>query len=107
MTHFSKMYVDNSHTIRLDGLVDASGSYVNDATVTMESFTDKAGNAVSGVSVPLTMAYVATSNGRYEGALSESLEISRQKVYTATVKAISGSTQGQWTEQIIAVRRSD
>lgn len=104
MTH-STMYLSNSHTIRVDLLRDEDGSYINDATVTLESFVDKNGDAVSGVTVPLTMSYVAASNGRYEGALAASLSLSAERWYTATVKAVSGSTQGQWAERVRATTR--
>lgn len=105
MSH-SIIYLNNSHTVRLDGLVDKDGSYVNDATVTLQSLLDKSGNAVSGVTVPLTMSYVSGSNGRYEGALDESLSITAEQWYTATVRAVSGSTQGQWKERLrAAIRR--
>lgn len=107
MSSHSTVYVANSHIIRLDALRDQDGSYVNDATVTLQSLVDKDGDAVSGVTVPLTMSYVSGSDGRYEGALDESLGISAERWYTATVRAVSGSTQGQWQERLrSAVRRA-
>lgn len=105
----SSLYVGTTAVIELDGLAtgDADGNvdeYQNDATVTLESLVDKrTGDAVSGVTVPLTMSYVASSNGKYQGTIPYDAAITAGRIYLATVQAISASGQrARWVETVIA-----
>jgi len=85
--------IGSDNLVRLDVLTNAStGAYVNNATA---SFTlkDSAGNIVAGANA-INMPYVAASNGRYEGtltnAVSAALAVNGQ--YTVEVTANSGGT---------------
>lgn len=68
-------YVGSTLQVQLDGLhlekdEDADGNpstYQNDATVTVEELKDTAGNNVSGVTLPITLSYVTSSDGKYRG----------------------------------------
>ena len=104
----SVFYVGNSAIARVDSLRDEDGNYVNDATVTLESFTNEAGGgAVGGVTTPLTLSYVAGTNGRYEAALSHSLAVTPGEWYVGVFRAVtSGGLRGQWTERVRAQTRS-
>lgn len=84
--------IGSDNLVRLDALNNAStGAYVNNATVTF-TLRDSGGNVVGSLqNVP--MAYVAGSNGRYEGTIpnsvSSSLTVNGQ--YTIEITATSGS----------------
>jgi hypothetical protein len=76
--------------VRLDKLKNAStDAYINSATVTF-TLKDSAGAAVQG---PTSMGYVAASNGRYEGVITNatSTGLSQTEAYTVEVTATSGS----------------
>jgi 5-methylcytosine-specific restriction protein A len=61
------MFVDNDMLVEVDGLQDSSDdSYLNAATVTANLF-DENGTLVTGQTMPISMSYVASSNGKYQG----------------------------------------
>lgn len=65
---------DNTHLIELIDLKDdVAGTYINNATVTAV-LKDDDGEEIAGASWPLTLNYVASSNGEYRGVLSHELE---------------------------------
>lgn len=104
------IYVDNDNVLQLDALTDAvTGSYINDATVTVtvrvgESSTD---TAVSGITWPVTLAYVAASNGKYQAVIDKAIVIVEPTKYYAHITATSGTTDGKWVIQLLArLRRS-
>lgn len=85
---------DSDNLVRLDKLRNAStDAYVNTATVT---FTlrekDDALTAVSGAT-NISMAYVAGSNGRYEGILQDSVVMVADREYWLDVTAIDGASK--------------
>jgi len=104
VSNHSALYVGNTSIIEVDGLADQDGTYQNDATVTLQSLVDKrTGVAVSGVTVPLTLSYVASSNGKYRGTIPHDADVTAGRVYIATILAISSAGQrAQWTETVIA-----
>lgn len=108
MSKHSFLYVGNTSIIEVDGLADQDGAYQNDAAVTLQSLVDKrTGVAVSGVTVPLTLSYVASSNGKYRGTIPHDADVTAGRVYIATILAISGAGQrAQWTETVLAQVRS-
>lgn len=108
MINYSALYVGNTSIIELDGLADQDGVYQNDATVTLQSLVDKrTGVAVAGITVPLTLHYVASSNGRYRGTIPHDAAVTAGGVYIATILAISSAGQrAQWTETVLAQVRS-
>jgi hypothetical protein len=78
--------INSSNLVRLDVLTNAStGAYVNNATVTF-SLKDASGNIVgslSGVSMP----YIASSNGRYEGTIPNTTTLTLNALYTIEITA--------------------
>ncbi len=103
----STIYVGNTAIIQLDGLADSDGSYVNDATVTLQSLTDSSGDAVPGLTTPLSMGYVASSNGKYQALIPHAVELIAGQVYVAMVRATS--TEGwraEWSETLLAKART-
>ena len=97
----SIFYKDNTMVIRCDELADLNGVYQNSATVTLESLVvESTGVAVSGVTVPLAMSYVASSDGRYDGSIPVAAAMVVGTSYLATVKAVSGGNTNQWEERV-------
>lgn len=84
------IYLANDNLLELQGLQNAAtAAYVNNATVTA-TVVDKAGANVAGQSWPVTLAYVAASNGNYRGTLEDALSLAENEDYSARV-SVSGS----------------
>ena len=91
MSDHSIAYVGNTLVAEVAGLMDDDGDYQNDATVTLESVVDQKGVAVSGITVPLAMNYVASSNGTYRATISKDAAFTAERWYVATFKAVASS----------------
>lgn len=89
------IYKDNDNLICIGdpdtgqgGLINtSSGAYINDATVTLTAIKDSAGQTVTGDTFPKSMAYVASSNGRYEALVDKALALVAGQKYTAIIDA--------------------
>ena len=102
-------YLLNDNLLRVDGLTDIiSGAYVNDATVTVTEIRDSSGTLVTGQSFPITLAYVAASNGRYQGLLEDSLSLTAHGKYTARINIVGiDGKRGHFKRAIRAMERTD
>jgi len=97
------LYVDNTNTVTLDGLQNSiTAAYINDATVTL-TIEDSDGVEVTGETWPLTMSYVATSDGNYRVAIDAVLEDSEK--YSAIINVSSSGSTAKWTVPITAIVR--
>lgn len=105
----STIFVGNTTTVRISGIKYASGAFINNATVSLVSLTDLGdGSSVTGVTYPVTMDYVADSDGIYEAVLPYSLGISNGRRYTATVRAETPSGErAEWEERLKATIRRE
>jgi hypothetical protein len=82
--------INSSNLVRLDLLTNAStGTYINNATVTF-SLKDASGNIIGGLS-GVSMSYIASSNGRYEGTVPNSTTLTLNALYTIEITATSGA----------------
>ena len=103
MTHSIVYIGDNSHILRLVGLVDETGEPQESATVQVTAIQRHNLNTnVPGISLPITLNHV--SGGNYEGQLSHEADFSRG-VYIATFVAESDGLHAEWRETLIAVAR--
>lgn len=95
MTTFA--FVANSNVLELTGLTsEITDAAINDAAVAVTVKT-KAGVAVSGVTWPLTLDYVAASSGDYRAILSEDLALADRGDYVAHIDADAGAGRvGHW-----------
>lgn len=86
----ARLFKDNDMVLEVSGLQnEVSREYLNAASVTV-SLADAAGAAVSGATWPLSLSYVTSSNGVYRVTLADSLGISDEAKYIATVTADAG-----------------
>lgn len=99
------LYKGNDNLITLPALKKASDdSFVNDATVTFVVKEDTAGvpgSAISGASG--SMAYVASSNGKYQGTLESTASLVLGRAWLC-ITFTSASLNG-YIEEICEVRR--
>lgn len=85
-------FVANTNQLTLTGLKsDPENQYLNTATVTV-TVKDSTGTNVTGISWPLTMSYVAASNGDYSTDLTSSLSLVANSHYVAYIEADASTT---------------
>lgn len=85
------LLVGNDQTLLVQSVYnEITAAYINDATVTA-TLKKKDTTTVSGQSWPLTLDYVAASNGNYRGNLSNLLELRPHTVYVIEITIVSGS----------------
>lgn len=102
------LYLGSDMLFELAGLRDqATGDYLNAATVTV-TLQDSAGVNVTGETWPLAMTYVTSSNGVYRATLKDTLSLTANARYVATVIADAGSgKRGQWELDVVARTRRE
>jgi hypothetical protein len=86
------IYVSNDNLLKVNGLrnaLAAAGVYLETATVTV-TLVDEQGAAVSGETWPLSLAFVAGSDGNYRATLKDTLSITADKKYKAKITADGG-----------------
>lgn len=95
----------NDNEVELGALRDRDG-FINDADVTV-TIKDSAGAEVSGVTFPLTMDYVAASEGVYRAVVDKALAVAEGKSYRAEITvSASGGRDGFWDIDFKARRRN-
>ncbi len=77
----------------MKGLQDINDNYINDATVTLATIVDTDDVAVSGQTFPVSMGYVAASDGIYQATMEDTLLLVDKGQYVAKVD-VNASTQG-------------
>lgn len=81
--------IGSDNLVRLDALTNAStGAYVNSATVAYV-LKDAAGSVVV---ASTSMPYIASSDGRYEGTVQDTVALTENALYTIEITATSGTT---------------
>lgn len=81
----------------------ATGSNINNAVVTV-SVSAANGTPVSGVSWPITMAFVTGSSGKYRGTLPDNLVVTENATYFGVVVVSAGAGLKLTTNVPIVVR---
>ena len=96
-------YIGSDNVLRLDIFRDEiEGEYLNSATVTA-TVRDLAGNEITGVSWPITLTYVASSNGRYQATVDAAASVTENSQYYVYYTAVQGSIDKQFRRRVIAV----
>lgn len=100
------LYVGNDMMIEVEGLTnEATGQIVNDAAVAV-TLLDTQGNQVGGQVWPLTMGYVAETDGIYRATLADTLGVVVNTRYLARITADAGSgRRSEWDIDVLASRR--
>jgi len=98
----------NDNYIELVGLTDvATGAFVNTATVSTVLKDKLTGAEIAGQTWPLSMPYVASSNGLYRATLKDSLTVTLGQELVAEVTVNAGTDrQGFWFVDTRVERRT-
>lgn len=101
------IYVANTNLLQLQGLKnEQDSSFQNSATVTV-TIVDELGANVPNQTWPLTLPYVASSNGNYEERLPSTVTLVGGRCYTAIIDAdAGGGLVGHWEIPLKVVVRS-
>jgi hypothetical protein len=104
MTEHQPLVINSDNYITLEGLKDSTNNqFINTATVTVTVYSP-ANVALSGTSWPVTMSYVASSNGNYRGILPATLVVNKGETLTAKVTATVGGLSRVWDFDVVVLR---
>ncbi len=97
----------NDNLLEVIGLKNVvTDAFVNTATVTA-TLVDKADADVGGETWPITLGYVAASNGLYQAILSDALVLVVGDLYTAKIDADDGPNKvAHWEFPVRAETRT-
>ncbi len=101
------VYIGNDHLIEVIGLKNVvDGTYLNSKTVTATLKT-QSGETVAGMVFPLTLDYVASSNGDYRGVLDKDVSVIAGTRYLCEI-TVTGSVgeRAFWQIVVDAAQRS-
>ncbi len=98
----STLAINSNGMLQVLGLKDHNSVIQNDATVTLISFVNRAtGEAVTGITLPLAVTYIAASAGNYEAQIPHDTSVVVDDMYSMTVRAIlASSARREWTETV-------
>lgn len=101
-------YISNDNVLTLVGLKNSvSGAYLNAATVTV-TLMDSEGFEVAGEAWPVTMSYVASSDGNYRATLTKDITgLSNADALVANIEADAGvGLFSSWSVPLTAKTRT-
>jgi len=94
----SEVYVLSDNLITVSGLINnISGLYINDAVITA-TVTDRSGVEVPGFAWPLTLTYIASSDGVYRGTVPYDVEFVNRQAYIIKLTINGGAGLRQYRE---------
>lgn len=102
----ARLYIGNTMVLEVTGVkFDGETEYLNDATVEA-TIKDSNHHEVAGQTWPLTLDYVADSDGNYKGTLSSGLELLERKSYDVELTITKDLNRGFWKEAVKAEYRT-
>ena len=104
MSATDAFFIRNTNMVELDELRDNAGVYLNAATVEV-TIKDSDGVNVVGETWPVSMVYVAASNGTYRGFVSSSVTVLEEDVLKAIISATDSGLTGEWNIDLRVVER--
>jgi hypothetical protein len=97
------LYVGNNNLMAVTDLFDeVANAFVNNATVTVD-ILDRTSTSI--LTAPITMPYVAASNGTYEGVIPSTTQLQVGRGYRAVFNVNSGAAQ--WMKPVVVQFREN
>ena len=92
-----EIYLSNDMILELDLLKDGvTGSFLNAATV-QATITDHAtGNAITNITNPVTLSFVAGSSGKYRATLAQDAAFTVGQKVLIVITAVEAGVDGRW-----------
>ena len=92
MAHHSRVPPDSTLFVTGTFQDQFTGDPINDATVTLTALYRKGSTEdVGGVTLPLTMPYVAASDGVYRAKIAASVDLDPRTWYRGKVRVVAGN----------------
>lgn len=103
---YGTLYVGNDMLLTVSGLkAQTTGNWINNATVTC-TLLDAAGDQIPGATWPLTLSYVAGTNGNYRVVLPDTLSLVAGEALRCHVTADAGDgLKGFWPYDVLVAER--
>ncbi len=99
------IYVNNDNAVTVNGLKDlTTDTFINDAVVNA-TLQDCDGNNIAGGSWPVTLSYIAASDGEYRGVIQDTVNIVADTMYQILITAVGNGFQAEWTTPVKALVR--
>jgi len=101
------LFIGNDNVLTVVGLQNSvDDSYLNSSTVTV-TLVDSDGTELTGETWPVSVAYVAASNGNYQATLADTITgLSADDAITAKITSDAGpGLKGYWEIPVIATTR--
>ena len=100
------LYDKNDMLLELIGLKDeVDASFINNAAVDVTLTDEITGTQIVGAAWPLTLAFVAASNGNYRATLPAALDLTPGKAVRADIAVDAGAKGKARFEPLLAVKR--
>jgi len=96
------LYLNNSHVLQLLGLKNGLDNAFSSSAVVTATLKDSKGNNVPGQTWPLTLNYVADSDGSYNAVLNAGLGLVKNKQYHLKITAVDNGLTATWDDYIKA-----
>lgn len=101
------IFINNDTLAKLTGLQNpVDSAFLNTATVSV-TIKDLSGSEVDGVTWPITLAYVAASNGDYEGIIDKAVVLVEGNRYFLEFTASLSGIDGFWRVPVEAAFRAE
>ena len=99
------IFEDNDMLVEIDGLQDSSDdSFLNAATITA-TIKDKDGVAVIGQTLPISLSYVSSSNGKYQGVFDKLLALVSGDKGMIEITGAEGTLDAFWELAYVVQKR--
>lgn len=99
-----EILVESDSQVFFNSFVDDDDAFINDGTVVATLFESDGTTQVTGVSFPLTLSYVAASDGNYQGTMGRAVNVTKGVNYRMKYTATSGAFQRVRWNDVIARR---
>lgn len=98
----------SDNIIEVTGTINAAtGSYINNADVTLTLVDADSGQEIAGQTWPLILSYVTGSNGDYRGTINDDISVSEQQEVVAKVTVDGGAgLRRHWGKKCVVVTSS-
>jgi len=107
VTRLNPIYIGSDNLFVVRGVKNSSnGEYINDATVEL-TLQDADGNDISGQTWPLTLTYIAASNGEYQGTIENTIDVEDGQTGTAVLDIEGDSLTAQISLPVVFGERAE
>jgi len=103
----NRLYVNCDNVVEVDELTnELTGNYMNAATCTFDVLDEDGVSVLAGTG-GVAMDYVTASNGKYQGVLDSTTDLTVGETYTVVVDVVQGGIVDQRRWEVLACYRTE